>query len=85
MQIAEESDDQACELTRRVSLGWAAFGKIRDVFRADLQIFLKRKAFNQCDLPVLTYDITKPSAEKLGVTNGNIHVWIVFKRSTKEL
>ncbi|CAG9840255.1 unnamed protein product [Diabrotica balteata] len=48
----------------------AAFGKMRDVFKTNIPIHLKRKAFNQCALPVLTYEaetltLTKTSAEKL--------------------
>lgn len=66
-------DNQTCELSRRISLGWAVYGKLRDIFRADIPISLKRKTFNQCVLPVLTYDaetltLTKISIKKLQTT-----------------
>lgn len=72
-EIKISRDNQTCELARRITLGWAAYGKMRDIFRANIPIHLKRKAFNQCILPVLTYGaetltLTKATAEKLRVT-----------------
>ncbi|CAG9839982.1 unnamed protein product [Diabrotica balteata] len=67
-EIRLTRDNQTCELLRRISLGWAAFRKMRDIFKTNIPIHLKRKAFNQCVLPVLTYGaetltLTKTSAE----------------------
>ncbi|XP_056631459.1 uncharacterized protein LOC130441698 [Diorhabda sublineata] len=52
-EIKITRDNQTTELSR----GWASFGKLRDVFKGDVAIGLKRKAFNQCVLLVLTYDL----------------------------
>lgn len=43
------------EIERRVKLGWQAFGRLQFVFRTKLPLCLKRKVFDQCVLPVLTY------------------------------
>ncbi|PZC74016.1 hypothetical protein B5X24_HaOG208430 [Helicoverpa armigera] len=43
------------EVNRRIQLGWAAFGKLRNVFSSDIPQYLKTKVFNQCVLPVMTY------------------------------
>nr|ADI61810.1 endonuclease-reverse transcriptase [Bombyx mori] len=43
------------EVTRRIQLGWAAFGKLRQVFSSPIPQCLKTKVYNQCVLPVLTY------------------------------
>ena len=40
------------EVSRRIQLGWAAFGKLRSVFSSDIPQCLKTKVFNQCVLPV---------------------------------
>ena len=69
-EVKLSRDNQTTELSRRISLGWAAYGKLRDIFKTDISITLKRKAFNQCVLPVLTYGaetltLTKASRMKL--------------------
>ena len=43
------------EVNRRIQLGWAAFGKLRNVFSSKIPQCLKTKVFNQCVLPVMTY------------------------------
>lgn len=65
-------DNQTSELHRRIGLTWAAFGKLRDVFKSEMPICLKRKVYNQCVLPVLTYGaetltLTKKTAEQIRV------------------
>ncbi|CAG9788817.1 unnamed protein product [Diatraea saccharalis] len=42
------------EVNGRVRLGWAAFGKLRQVFTSSIPQCLKTKVFNQCVLPVMT-------------------------------
>lgn len=42
------------ELSRRIQLGWAAFGKLRQVFSSPIPQCLKTKVFNQCVVPVMT-------------------------------
>lgn len=72
-EIRLSRDNQTNELIRRIGLTWAAYGKLRDVFKSDLPVCLKRKVFDQCVLPVLTYGaetltLTKTSANKIRTT-----------------
>lgn len=66
-------DNQTAEVKRRIGLGWAAFGKLRLIFKSKMNNSLKRKVFDSCVLPVLTYGaetltLTKASENKLRVT-----------------
>lgn len=66
-------DNQTCELPRRIGLTWAAFGKLNYIFKSSLPVCLKRKTFNQCVLPVLTYGaetltLTRKVVDKIRVT-----------------
>ena len=45
------------ETSRRIQLGWAAFGKLRRVFSSPIPQSLKTKVFNQCVLPIMTYGV----------------------------
>ena len=61
------------ELSRRITAGWKAFWKYKDVLKSKLPICMKRKIFNQCILPVLTYGCetwtsTKKINQRLAVT-----------------
>lgn len=72
-EIRINRDNQTCELLRRVGLTWAAFGNLRHILKSNLPICLKRKVFNQCVLPVLTYGaetltLTKKAVQKIKVT-----------------
>ena len=63
-------DNQTCEIYRRIGLAWAAFGRLRGVFKGDISISLKSKVFDQCVLSVLTYGaetltLTKRSVSKI--------------------
>ncbi len=51
-------------------MGWSVFGKQNLVMSSNLPLSLKRKVYNQCTLPVLTYGtetwrLTKDSERKL--------------------
>ncbi|KAH1004409.1 hypothetical protein HUJ05_005225 [Dendroctonus ponderosae] len=61
-------DNQTFEIFRRIGLTWAAFGNFRESFKSELPICLKRKLFNQCVLPVMTY-----GAETLTLTKKSIN------------
>ena len=66
-----------CEIKRRVTQCWTAYGKLADVFKSDMPQCLKRKVFNQCLLPVMTYGaetltLTTTTANKLMATQGKI-------------
>lgn len=72
-EIKINKDNQTCELLRRITLEWTAYGRSQDIFKTDMPISLKSKAFNQCVLPVLTYGaetltFTKTSAKKLQIS-----------------
>lgn len=72
-EIRISRDNQTCEMKRRIVLSWAAYGKLRNIFRSDIPVCLKRKVFNQCILPVMTYGaetltLTVASAKKLRIT-----------------
>ncbi len=43
------------EIRRRIRMGWSAFGKQNLVMNSNLPLSLKRKVYNKCILPVLTY------------------------------
>jgi hypothetical protein len=50
-----------------------AYGKMRDIFKGKIPFSLKRKAFDQCILPVLSYDcktwsLTRQMGQNLKVT-----------------
>ena len=53
---------------RRIGLAWAAFGRLRGVFKSDIPISLKREVFGQCVLPVLTYGAETKTLMKRGVS-----------------
>ncbi len=57
-------------------MGWSAFGKQNLVMNSNLPLSLKRKVYNQCILPVLTYGsetwrLTKELEETEKCTKGN--------------
>ena len=43
------------EINRRIKLGWSAFGRNSMIFKSNMPLYLKKKTFDQCILPVLTY------------------------------
>ncbi|CAF2142901.1 unnamed protein product [Rotaria magnacalcarata] len=43
------------EINRRIAQGWRQFGKLNKIFKANIPLCLKKKAFGQCILPVMTY------------------------------
>ena len=69
-QIIKANPDSSCEIKRRIGMGWSAFGKQSSIMKSRLPLSLKRKVYNQCILPVLTYgsetwSITKNLERKL--------------------
>ncbi|XP_045460954.1 uncharacterized protein LOC123671253 [Harmonia axyridis] len=71
-EIRISRDNQTCELKRRITLSWAAYGRLGGVFKSNLPVCLKRRVFDQCILPVMTYGaetltLTVTSAKKLRV------------------
>ncbi len=43
------------KIRRRIGMGWSAFGKLNLLMNSNLPLFLNRKVYNQCILPILTY------------------------------
>ncbi|KAI8440939.1 hypothetical protein MSG28_009236 [Choristoneura fumiferana] len=71
VQLGRSNFDK--EVARRIQLGWAAFGKLRDVFSSNIPQCLKTRVFDQCVLPVMTYgaetwSLTVGLLERLKVT-----------------
>lgn len=65
-------DNQTCEIGRRIGLTWTAFGKLSNTLKSNIPTCLKKKVFNQCVLPVLTYGaetltLTKKTVNKIRV------------------
>ncbi|KAH1015706.1 hypothetical protein HUJ04_007048 [Dendroctonus ponderosae] len=70
------AENQTAQISRRIGLSWAAFGKLghilKDIYIPNIPISLKRKVYNVCILPVTingleTATITKGSANRLPV------------------
>ena len=61
------------EINKRIALGWAAFGKVENIMKSrKSSMKIKRRLFNECILPVMTYGsetwtLSKPIIEKLSV------------------
>ena len=47
--------NQDKEIQRRITAGWTAFTKHRDIFKGNIGICLKRQIYNSCVLPAMTY------------------------------
>lgn len=71
-EISIGRDNQTREISRRIGLTWAAFGRLRNIFKSDIPMCLKRKVFDQCVLPVLTYGaetltLTKNTTNRISI------------------
>ncbi len=58
------------EIKKRIGMGWNTLGKLGDIMNSNLPLSLKRRVYNQCVLPVLTYGsetwhLTKEQERKL--------------------
>jgi hypothetical protein len=67
------SSDRTREIQRRISAGWLAFAKYRNIMKSNIPICLKRKVYNQCIQPAITYGcqvwaMTKRMQAKLQTT-----------------
>ena len=67
-------DRTAYEVQLRIQAGWAVFGKYKEIFQnKEIPICLKRRAYNQCIIPTMTYgcqtwSITKDIVHKTEVS-----------------
>ena len=62
--------NQDKEILQRITAGWTAYAKHRDIFKSNFAICLKRKVYNSCVLPAMTYgaetwSLTKQAQKKL--------------------
>ena len=62
--------NQDKEILRRITAGWTAYAKHRDIVKSNFAICLKRKVYNSCVLPAMTYgaetwSLTKQAQKKL--------------------
>ena len=48
-------ENQDNEMRRRIKAGWQAFERHNTIMKGTLSTCLKRKVFNQCILPAMTY------------------------------
>ena len=66
--LRDKSQDK--DILRRITAGWTAYAKHRDIFKSNFAICLKRKVYNSCVLPAMTYgaetwSLTKQAQKKL--------------------
>ncbi len=54
-QMVSANPTHEKEIRRRIGMGWSASGKENLVRNSNLPLSLKRKVYNHCILPVLTY------------------------------
>ena len=54
-QAINMENDVTAEIKRRIRLGWASFGEMKNIMKSDMPQHLKRQTFDQCILPKLTY------------------------------
>ena len=54
-QLIKLKKDHDSEIKRRKKIGWMTFGKNQDIFKSKMPICLKRKIYNQCVIPAMTY------------------------------
>ena len=70
-RISLHDSSKENEIKRRITLGWQAFGRANSVFQnKKIPIILKRKVYDQCILPTVTYgaetwNLTKKLSLKL--------------------
>ena len=65
--------NQDKEILRRITASWTAYAKHRYIFKSNFAISLKRKVYNSCVLPAMTYgaetwSLTKQAQKKLAAT-----------------
>ena len=53
INLQERNQEQ--EIKRRITAGWKTFGRNSDIMKSSMPICLKRKVFDQCILPAITY------------------------------
>jgi len=72
-QIVSMDSTKEKEILRRISLSWQAFGRASSIFKSKMPIQLKKRVYDQCILPTITYgaetwNLTKKLTIKLRST-----------------
>ena len=73
--MVTKDHDQIQEMKRRIGQGWIAFCKLDNIMRdKNVPMRLKRNAFNECILPVMTYgcetwSLSNTQLEKTGLNS----------------
>ena len=73
-QTIAMEDRTANEVQLRIKAGWSVFGRYREILKdKEIPMCLKRKVFNECIIPTLTYGCQTWTLTKELVHN--IEVW----------
>ena len=72
-QLVTMKSDKTDEIKRRITAGWRAFGKYKDILKSKMPMCLKKKLYNQCIQAAITYGcqtwaVTQRMQERLRVT-----------------
>ncbi|KAK2190367.1 hypothetical protein NP493_82g00031 [Ridgeia piscesae] len=54
-RYSTRDNNQDKEIQRRITAGWTAFAKHRDIFKSNIGTCLKRQVYNSCVLLAMTY------------------------------
>ena len=54
-QLITLANNNMNEVKRRTSAGWGPFSQYRDILKSKMPMYLKRKLYNQCIQPAMTY------------------------------
>ena len=54
-QVVTPDPNHEAEIIRRIRMGWSAFGRHSQIMNGSLPLSLKKKVYDSCILPVLTY------------------------------
>jgi len=73
-QLTSATSDKEKEIKRRIALGWQAFGRASSIFKSNMPIALKRRVYNQCIIPTMTY----------GAETWNLTQHLTFKLRTTQ-
>lgn len=75
--VTAEKLNQEKEISRRIKLTWAAYGKLKYILNMKIPVRLKIKIYNECILPVTTYGsetwvLTRKTVKKLQIHQRSI-------------
>ena len=84
--------NQDKEILRRITAGWTAYVKHRNIFKSNFAICLNRKVYNSCVLPAMTYgaetwSLTKMKRSMLNITyhDRKTNTWVRAKTGVTDM